>query len=149
MQITSSQIFSTPYNVYTGIKYSAAPIYCRGAVKITQGKCGQHNMCKGSKTDKSPNHSLFSLTIRENACYTDRQKPFSNRNITLQWFCPLPAGCLGIHFLLLEPHHTTAQLEGVEMSSQEKLRPPNMQGQREWPSHRCCGSRNIIVFLTA
>lgn len=126
------------------IKYSAAPIYSRGAVL-----CGQHNMCKGSKTDKSRNHSLFSLTVRENACYTDRQKSFSNRNIILQWLCPLPAWCLGIHFLLLEstPHYCTVSGCRNEQSGDSEA--PNMQGQQEWPSCRCCQSRNTIVFLAA
>lgn len=138
MQITSSQIFSTPCNVYMGIKYSAAPIYSRGAVKITEGKCGQHNMCKGSKTDKSQNHSLFSLTIRENACDTDRQKPFSNRNIFLQWLCPLPAWCLGIHFLLLEstPHYCTVSRCRNEQS-----------GDSEAPSHAGTTGMALLQML--
>lgn len=92
------------------------------------------HMCKGSKTDKSPDDnedSLFSLTIRENASYSDRQKPFSNRNIILLRLCPLPAGCLGIHFLLLEStRHCSAAIRGRNEPSGHTLRPQNMQGQQ-------------------
>lgn len=51
---------------------------------------------------KAPVKSLFLFTVRDDACYSYRQSTFSSRNYSLLWLCPVPTGCLGIHFLFLK-----------------------------------------------